>query len=136
MGSCNNLLFRRIHLADTEAAMDERFRTSLRVTWLILSFWMLILPVYLPSYSNPQFIFQNVMSIASVTMFLTSFPMSLAGVPAGYLTSTVLGIDPASIGGQYIALLTFFVMGLIQWFVLVPRLLRKKEVGELLNLFD
>jgi len=114
--------------------MKRLFKVGFKGTWLLISLLALALPVFLPSYSNPQTIFQNIIGVASVTMFFISFPMSLLGLPVGFFTSRFLGLDPASIGGMYVSLLALFAMGFIQWFVLVPRLLKGKPLFQILDL--
>lgn len=114
--------------------MKKLFKVGFKGTWLLISLLALALPVFLPSYSNPQTIFQNIIGVASVTMFFISFPMSLLGLPVGFFTSRFLGLDPASIGGMYVSLLALFAMGFIQWFLLVPRLFWKMKTSRQLSL--
>ena len=110
------------------------YKISFKMIWLIVSLHMLVLPVFLPSSSNPETIFENIIGMAGVTMFILSFPMSLLGVPVGFFTSRALGLDPASIGGMYISLLALFAMGFIQWFLIAPRLLKDKSLFQNLKL--
>ncbi len=104
------------------------YKISFKQAWLAISVLMLELPVFFPSYSNPETIFQSAIGIASVSMFFLSFPMSLIGVPLGFFISKLLGIDPASIGGMYLSLLVLFVMGFVQWFLIAPWLLKGKSL--------
>jgi hypothetical protein len=67
-------------------------------------------------------------------MFILSFPSSLFGIPLLFFAQTALGVDPNSIGGMYINLLLLFVLGLVQWFWIVPRLWRHDPDFQSLNL--
>lgn len=114
--------------------MNERFKLSLRGIWLSVSFLSLILPVFLPSSSNPQNFLANVIATSTVTMFILSFPSSLLGIPLLFFAQIALGVDPNSIGGMYINLFLLFVLGLVQWFWIVPRLWRNDPDFQTLNL--
>ena len=50
------------------------------------------------------------------------------------MTDLVLGLDPNSIKGMYVNLLMLFVLGLVQWFWIVPRVLRSEPAVQALDL--
>lgn len=114
--------------------MTERIRISLSGLWLITSLVSLILPVFIPTYPDPQSFIQNVIGTSTVTMFVISFPSSLFGIPLLFFAQTALGIDPNTIGGMYLNLFLLFVLGLIQWFWIVPRVWRNEPDMLALNL--
>lgn len=114
--------------------MKERLRLSLGGLWLATSLVSLILPVFLLTSANPQSFLQNVIGTAMVTMFILSFPSSLFGIPLLYISQIVLGVDPNSIGGMYLNLFLLFVLGLVQWFWIFPRLWRSESDIQTLNL--
>ncbi len=114
--------------------MTERFKLSLSGMWLFVSCFSLLLPIFLPSTafsSNPA---ANVIGTATATMFILSFPSSLFGVPLLFIVDYALGIDPNSIQGMYVNMFVLFVLGLIQWFWIVPRVWRNDPKIEMLNL--
>lgn len=114
--------------------MKDRFRLSLGGLWLATSLFSLILPVFLPTSANPHSFVQNVIGTSTVTMFILSFPSSLFGIPLLYFSQIVLGVDSNSIGGMYLNLFLLFVLGLVQWFWIYPRLWRTEPNLQTLNL--
>jgi hypothetical protein len=114
--------------------MKERFKLSLSGIWLLTSLFSMILPVLMPSSADSHNFAQNVIGTATVTMFILSFPFSLFGLPAMYIASYVLGVEPNSIEGLYLNLFLLFVFGLVQWFWIVPRLGRTDSQLQMLNL--
>jgi len=114
--------------------MTDHFKLSLGKIWLLVGGLSLILPVFLPSSANPGNFLQNVIATTTVTMFILSFPSSLFGIPIIFFTQIVLGVDPNTIGGMYLNLFLMFVLGLVQWFWVVPRLLHGRQNFEVLNL--
>ena len=114
--------------------MTERFKISLSGMWLIVSLFSLLLPVFLPSDAlsgNPA---ANVIGTATATMFILSFPSSLFGIPLLAVVDYVLGAHPNSIQGMYVNLFMLFVLGLVQWFWIVPRVWRNDPDVQVLNL--
>ncbi len=114
--------------------MTERFKLSLSGMWLIVSLFSLLLPIFLPSSAfsvNPA---GNVIGTATATMFILSFPSSLFGIPLLLIVGIVLGVDPNSIQGLYLNLFLLFVLGLVQWFWIVPRVWRRDPDVQVLNL--
>ena len=115
--------------------MFENSKLSLSRIWLAISAFALILPVFLPSSANPQNFLENVIGTVTVTMFILSFPISLFGLPAIYFANQVLGVNPNTIGGMYLNVFLLCVLGYVQWFWIVPRVLRNEPQFQMLNLF-
>lgn len=101
--------------------MTERFKLSLSGMWLLVSFFALILPIFLPSYADASNLTANSIGASTATMFVLSFPSSLFGLPLMFIANYVLGVEPNSMQGMYVNLLMLFVLGLVQWFWIVPR---------------
>lgn len=114
--------------------MKERFKLSLGGLWLVTSLVSLIMPVFIPSYADPQSFVQNVIGTSTVTIFILSFPSSLFGVPLLFFAQAALGVDPNSIGGMYLNLFLLFVLGSVQWFWIVPRIWRNEPKIQVLKL--
>jgi hypothetical protein len=87
----------------------------------------LILPVFLPSYPDPHYFAKSVIGATTVTMFALSFPLSLLGLPLLMFAQIAFGFDPNSISGMYLTLFSLFVMGLTQWFLIVPWIFRAES---------
>jgi len=115
--------------------MKERFKLSLSGLWLPVSVFSLLLPVFMPSSANASNFAENAIGTASVSMFILSFPSSLFGLPAMFFAKIVLDVNPNSIEGMYLNLFLLFVFGLVQWFWIVPRVLRNEPRFQMLNLF-
>jgi len=112
--------------------MIEKIKWSLGSAWFVVSFFALALPVFLPSYPHGPGPLSSVIATSTVTMFILSFPSSLFGIPFLIILDSMLGLDPSSIQGMYINLTLLFVIGLVQWFWLVPRILfREPEIQTL-----
>lgn len=114
--------------------MTERFKLSLSGMWLLVSLFSLLLPVFLSSNAfstNPT---ENVIGTATATMFILSFPSSLFGIPLLLVVGYALGVDPNSIQGMYLNVFLLFVLGLVQWFWIVPRVWRSGPDVQVLNL--
>lgn len=114
--------------------MTERSKISLSGIWLLVSFTSIILPIFLPSYSGSTDPSSNVIGTATVTMFILSFPSSLFALPFMVFLNALLGLYPYSIGTMYMNLLVFFVLGLVQWFWIVPRFWLNKPTLQTLDL--
>jgi hypothetical protein len=67
-------------------------------------------------------------------MFILSFPSSLFGIPLLVFIGASLGVDPNSIGGMYLNLFLMFVLGLVQWLWIVPRIWRRDPKIQVLGL--
>jgi hypothetical protein len=114
--------------------MKEKFNLSLNSLWLTITTAALILPVFLPSSANPEYFFGNVIGLVTTIMFILSFPACLLGIPLMFLAELVLGVNPNTIGGMYLHLFLFCLLGYVQWFWLVPRFLGNKPHLQILNL--
>src|SRR5688572_20892821 len=108
--------------------MTEKFKLSLTGMWLLVSVFSLILPIFLPSYATSHGLVSNAIGVSTATMFVLSFPSSLFGLPVMFMANYVLGLDPNSIQGMYVNLLMLFVLGVVQWFWIVPRVWRNHPV--------
>src|SRR5689334_22979721 len=106
--------------------MREKFKLSLSGLWLLVSIFSLLLPVFMPSSANASNFAENAIGTASVSMFILSFPSSLFGLPVMFFAKIVLDVNPTSIEGMYLNLFLLFVFGLVQWFWIVPRVLRSE----------
>jgi len=115
--------------------MTERFKLSLSGIWLLASLTSIILPIFVPSNNslNPA---ENTIGAATAAMFILSFPSSLFGLPLLFLVNFVLQTDMGSIGGMYVNLLLLFVLGLVQWFWIVPRMFRTEPAMQTLEVSD
>jgi hypothetical protein len=51
-----------------------------------------------------------------------------------FMTGVILGINPASIEALYLNLTIMFVLGVVQWFWILPRFLAKDPKFQTLNL--
>lgn len=105
--------------------MTERFKLSLSGMWLLVSLFALLFPVFVPSFADSPNPASNVIGTATATMFILSFPSSLFGLLFLVFTNASIGVDPNSIQGMYVNLFLLFVLGLIQWFWIVPRIWRR-----------
>lgn len=114
--------------------MFENSKVTLNRIWLSISAFALILPIFMPSSSNPQNFLENVVGTATVTMFILSFPLSLFGLPVLYFVRLLFEINQNSMEGMYLNLFVLFVLGLAQWFWIVPRLTQSKSRFQMLDL--
>jgi hypothetical protein len=114
--------------------MTERFKLSLSGMWLIVSLFSLLFPIFLPSVTDSSNPAANVIGTATATMFVLSFPSSLFGIPLLVVVDYVLAVDANSIPGMYVNLFVLFVLGLVQWFWIVPRVWRREPDVQMLNL--
>ena len=119
--------------------MNERFKISLSGMWLFVCVFTLLIPVFLPSFAGSANPAANVVGTATASMFILTFPSSLLGLPLLVFVGAMLGVEPNSIEGMYLNLFVMFVLGLLQWFWIVPRVWgnsSKVQVLELPNLRD
>ena len=114
--------------------MNERFKLGLWQIWLLISVFALLLPVFLPSSANPQNFLENVIGTVTVTMFILSFPSSLFGLPIMFFAQIALDVNPNTMQGMYLNLFLLFVLGSVQWFWILPRVLRNEPRFQMLNL--
>lgn len=114
--------------------MNERFKLSLWQIWLLISVVSLLLPIFLPSSANPQNFLENIIGTVTVTMFILSFPSSLFGLPLMFFAQVALDVNPNTMQGMYLNLFLLFVLGSVQWFWILPRVLRNEPRFQMLNL--
>lgn len=114
--------------------MKEGFKLSLSGVWLLITAAALILPVFLPSYANPQNFLQDVIGTVTLTMYVLSFPASFLAMPIMFFASVFFGVNPNTIGGMYLNLFLLCALGYAQWFWIVPRILRSESRFQTLNL--
>lgn len=114
--------------------MNDRFKLSLSGMWLLVSLFAVVWPIFLPSYPGAPGLMGNPIGTATATMFILSFPSSLFGLPLMFIANVILGNEPNSIQGMYVNLLLLFVLGLVQWFWIVPRVLRSEPAVQALDL--
>ena len=116
--------------------MRERVVSKLSSVWMATAVISLILPVFLPSYPDSRYQMQNVIGATMITMFALSFPSSLLALPLLLFAQIALGLDPNTISGMYFIVVSFFVIGLAQWFFIVPWVMRTGSDVEILGLSD
>jgi hypothetical protein len=114
--------------------MKKIFNLSLKQTWLLISLFSLSLPIFMPSSADPKHFYENVVGSVTVTMFILSFPSGLFGLPFLLFATLLLEIKPNSIEGLYLNLFLLFALGFVQWFWVVPRLLKNESGFQVLNL--
>ncbi|MBC7898993.1 MAG: hypothetical protein H7070_02980 [Saprospiraceae bacterium] len=113
--------------------MNERFKLSLSGMWLLVSLFALILPIFLPSTVDTPSLAANSIGTATTTMFILSFPSSLFGIPLLFMADYVLNVQPNSMQGMYVNLTLLFVLGIVQWFWIVPRVWKNEPEIQLLT---
>ncbi len=106
--------------------MNNRSGIGLRRFWCVISVCSLFVPFFLAPYEHTPMMF-NMMTSVLVTMFALSCPFSLFTLPLFALFKTVLELEPDSIFGAYFYLILINVIGYIQWFWLMPRILGRSK---------
>ncbi len=114
--------------------MTERFKLSLSGMWLLVSLFALLFPIFLPSAADSANPDANVIGTATASMFILSFPSSLFGIPILAISGYVLGVDPNSMQEMYLNLFLLFILGLVQWFWIVPSAWRRAPKFQFLGL--
>ena len=114
--------------------MNERFKISLSGLWLFVCVFTLLIPVFLPSFAASANPASNIVGTATASMFILTFPSSLFGIPLLVFIGYMLGVNPNSIEGMYLNLFVMFVLGLVQWFWIVPRIWRNDPKVQILDL--
>jgi hypothetical protein len=109
--------------------MNERFRWSLGGTWVLAGSLCLAVPVFLPSFPNPPNIFYDPIGAATATMTVLSFPAGMLSIPFMFAAGKFFGIDASTIGGMYLNLQVLFALGLVQWFLVAPRILGRRAAA-------
>ena len=112
----------------------NRLKLTLGGVWLIASVSAVVMPIFLPSYSGTPGFAGNAMAVSGLTMFFLSFPSSVVAVPLLFFINVLLGPSTSSITVAYINILIMFVVGAVQWFWIVPRLLERKTYVQELDL--
>lgn len=115
--------------------MTRRLKLNLAGMWMVVGLASVILPVLLPSGAGRGVIGYPIV-LATVSMFVLSFPSSLAAIPLTYLITVAFGIFSTPIAGIYLNIWLLFLLGLVQWFWLVPRLLGKNSSLQQLDLVE
>ncbi len=105
--------------------MKIKFEFSFKTLWLFVSAIFLTLPVFVPSFPDSVVFFGDVMTLSSTILFVISFPLSLLGLPLSALLQMLWNADAQSIQGFYLQAVSFFLTGFVQWFVVVPRVMKK-----------
>jgi hypothetical protein len=100
-----------------ESGNQMKKQIKFKSIWLSLTFLILAAPVFIPSGSI------DVINICLVLMFVLSYPLSLI---LGRLFFELSWFD-GSIGTLYSLLFVFSILAYVQWFVIVPRLVRFVE---------
>ena len=107
--------------------MSERFKWPLWGAWLAAGFFLLALPVFLPSFPNALV---TPIGISTAAMFVLSFPASVLALLVSPVAELIFGVSSQSIAGMYLNLNIIFLLGAVQWFWAVPRFLRGKQAME------
>jgi hypothetical protein len=107
--------------------MIERCWSKLKLSWLLISLLCLLLPVFLPTSPHPRDFLDNAVGTATGLMFMLSFPLSLMAMPVFFIADLGFGVRADGIQRDYYYLLTHFVLGLIQWYWIIPRLFQKDK---------
>lgn len=115
--------------------MTERLKLSLGGMWMIAGLSAVILPVFLPSFPTVG-IAGNPIAIALVSMFFLSLPSSLVAIPLAFFIDAAFGIAYTPIASMYLYVVTFFVLGSVQWFWLVPRVFGGNSIVQPLDLSE
>lgn len=115
--------------------MPDRLKLGLGGVWLIAGLSTLILPIFLPSYSGSPGFRGNALAVSTITMFILSFPSSVVAVPLLFMLYVLLGVT-TSIGAGYVNVVVLFVVGLIQWFWMLPRFMERQAYFQRLELGD
>jgi|GEM_PF-1205692 len=105
--------------------MKIKFEFNFKTLWLFVSAILLALPVFVPSFPDSVIFFGDVMNLSLSILFVISFPLSLLGLPLSALLQNLWDVNPYSIQGLYLQVISFFVMGYLQWFVVAPRVMKK-----------
>lgn len=116
--------------------MKIKFEFNFKTLWLFIGAVLLALPVFVPSYPDSMIVFGNVMNLSWFVLFIMSFPCSLLGFPLSVLLQTLWNVGPQSIQGLYLQVVSFFVMGFAQWFVVAPRVIKKFSSGKHESTFE
>ena len=106
-----------------ESSATGFLRANLKALWLMVAALSLTLPVFVPSFGWFD-AFTNVIGTASTLMFILSFPLSILAAPLSFLIDAFFSVNPQTIGGHYLSVCVTFMLGAVQWFLIVPSLWR------------
>ena len=97
--------------------MNKYLSASLKFFWFAVTFLLLALPVFIPSFGG----LINVINICLLAMILLSFPCNILVLPFFSLPDFHHSV---SINLLYTQLIICSVISYFQWFVLFPRLVK------------
>ena len=89
--------------------MNVRLKENLTAIWLT-ALLSIILPVFVPSITEPYGIYANVIETTVTTLFIISLPASLLSIVLFFLES-VVGLDPNRIWVMYLNIWALFALG-------------------------
>jgi hypothetical protein len=113
--------------------MTERLKLSVKGVWLIVSTSAVVLPIVLPSMRDASFA-NSPIAIATLSLFILSFPSSLLALIASSFVSYLLEIDPWSMGAKYMHVVWLFALGVVQWFWIAPKIFQINRLFERLEM--
>jgi hypothetical protein len=113
--------------------MTERLKLSLKGVWIIAGLAAVVLPVFLPSVRHDG-IADSPIAIATLTLFILSFPSSVFALIAAAFLSLLLRFDPWSIEADYMNVVWLFALGAVQWFWIAPRIFRFRRLFKRLEM--
>lgn len=116
--------------------MLSRLKLTVGGVWLIVSLSALIIPIFVPSYTNPAGVHKNSLAVSTITMFILSFPSSVIALPLVFMLYEMLEVTTASISAKYLNVIFLFATGLFQWFWMIPRLVSRSTFVQELDLND
>lgn len=116
--------------------MKGRMKLSLTGIWVIVALSAILLPVFLPSGPRNQF-FGNPIDVALGSMFVFSLPGSLVTIPvAAFFDAAGYYFGSSPIASAYLFIVVLFVLGVVQWFWLFPKIFRDRMAVQTLDLRD
>lgn len=94
-------------------------KSNLKYVWLTFGVFSMVSTGFLWFGYDSQTL-QNTIHVSDGLMLILSLPCSLFAVPVLVLANHYLEINPFSIEGIYLGTIFLFVVGLMQWFWIVP----------------
>jgi energy-converting hydrogenase Eha subunit C len=95
--------------------MKRNFKSSVRLIWLIIGVFSLIL-LFTPRVEGWQDFTKNTILALNAVMFILSLPCSVFAVPVVVAAAYYLDMHPTSSRGMTLSTILLFVIGLMQWF--------------------
>lgn len=95
--------------------MKKDFKSSLRLIWLALGIFTMIL-LFLPRADGWQDFMKNTLLVLNALLFILSLPCSVFAVPVVIAAAYYLDMPPTSSRGITLSTILLFVIGLMQWF--------------------